>query len=170
MLLGLIPTSTLWEFRLPFVIRGAATTSTLAKDMLDLVLQSIEQCNTLRELTDHLNRHTVTLLNDYIKRLREAARALDERDIIRNYGAVLESLEAEGNALLQPMSRLPHPKEQIRAALINAIETTTDENIKEALQVALFCLDDFVPDAEVPVDPIENALAWARRREGRSKS
>ncbi len=50
------------------------------------------------------------------------------------------------------MSLLPYPKEDIRAALIRSIEVTTDDVNKEALEVGLLVLDDFVPDEEVPVD------------------
>jgi len=73
------------------------------------------------------------------------------RKIVRDYGVVIESLEHQLGVLV-PMSLLPYPKEDIRAALIRSIEVTTDDVMKEALEVSLLVLDDFVPDEEVPVD------------------
>ncbi len=71
--------------------------------------------------------------------------------IVRDYGVVIESLENQ-LGMLVPMSLLPYPKEDIRAALIRSIELTTDDVMKEALKVGLLVLDDFIPDEEVPAD------------------
>ena len=71
--------------------------------------------------------------------------------IVRDYGVVIESLETQLEMLL-PMSLLPYPKEDVRAALIRSIELTTDDVMKEALKVGLLVLDDFIPDEEVPAD------------------
>ena len=40
-------------------------------------------------------------------------------------------------------------------------ETTEDIKLKEQLKISLICLDDFVPDKEVPKDFTENLIAWA---------
>ncbi len=71
--------------------------------------------------------------------------------IVRDYGVVIESLENQ-LGMLVPMSLLPYPKEDVRAALIRSIELTTDDVMKEALKVGLLVLDDFIPDEEVPAD------------------
>jgi hypothetical protein len=71
--------------------------------------------------------------------------------IVREYAVVIESLENE-LGMPVPMSLLPYPKEDIRAALIHPIELTTDDVMKEALKVGLLVLDDFIPDEEVPAD------------------
>ncbi len=71
--------------------------------------------------------------------------------IVRDYGVVIESLENQLGTLLS-MSLLPYPKEDIRVALIRSIELTTDDVMKEALEVGLLVLDDFIPDGEVPAD------------------
>ena len=71
--------------------------------------------------------------------------------IVRDYSVVIESLENQ-LGMLVPMSLLPYPKEDIRAALIRSIELTTDDVMKEALKVGLLFLDDFIPDEEVPAD------------------
>ncbi len=71
--------------------------------------------------------------------------------IVRDYSVVIESLENQLGMLL-PMSLLPYPKEDIRAALVRSIELTTDDVKKEALKVGLLFLDDFIPDEEVPAD------------------
>ncbi len=68
--------------------------------------------------------------------------------IVRDYGVVIESLENQ-LGMLVPMSLLPYPKEDIRAALIRSIEVTTDDVMEEALKVGLLVLDDFIPDEEV---------------------
>ncbi len=73
------------------------------------------------------------------------------RKIVRDYGVVIESLETQ-LGMLVPMSLLPYPKEDIRAALIRSIEVTTDDVMKEAIKVGLLVLDDFIPDEEVPAD------------------
>ncbi len=73
------------------------------------------------------------------------------RKIVRDYGVVIESLENLLGVLV-PLSILPYPKEDIRAALIRSIEVTTDDVMKEALKVGLLVLDDFIPDEEVPAD------------------
>ncbi len=73
------------------------------------------------------------------------------QEIVRDYSVVIESLENQ-LGMLVPMSLLPYPKEDIRAALIRSIEVTTDDVMKEALKVGLLVLDDFVPDEEVPAD------------------
>ncbi len=73
------------------------------------------------------------------------------RKIVRDYGVMIESLENQLGTQV-PMSLLPYPKEDIRAALIRSLELTTDDVMKEALKVGLLVLDDFVPDEEVPVD------------------
>ncbi len=71
--------------------------------------------------------------------------------IVRDYGVVIESLENQ-LGMPVPMSLLPYPKKDIRAALIRSIELTTDDVMKEALKVGLLVLDDFIPDEEVPAD------------------
>ncbi len=71
--------------------------------------------------------------------------------IVRDYSVVIESLENQ-LGMLVPMSLLPYPKEDIRAALIRSIELTTDDVMKEAFKVGLLVLDDFIPDEEVPAD------------------
>ncbi len=71
--------------------------------------------------------------------------------IVRDYGVVIENLENQ-LGMRVPMSLLPYPKEDIRAALIRSIELTTDDVVKEALKVGLLFLDDFIPDEEVPAD------------------
>ncbi len=71
--------------------------------------------------------------------------------IVRDYGVVIESLENQPGMPV-PMSLLPYPKEDIRAALIRSIEVTTDDVMKEAIKVGLLVLDDFIPDEEVPAD------------------
>ncbi len=58
------------------------------------------------------------------------------RKIVRDYGVVIESLEHQLGVPV-PMSLLPYPKEDIRAALIRSIELTTDDVMKEALKVGL---------------------------------
>jgi hypothetical protein len=43
MVLGFIPTKTPWEFRFPFYTRTVGEAWALAKEMLDLILQSIDE-------------------------------------------------------------------------------------------------------------------------------
>ncbi len=71
--------------------------------------------------------------------------------IVRDYRVLIESLENQPGMPV-PMSLLPYPKEDVRAALIRSIEVTTDDVMKEALKVGLLVLDDFIPVEEVPAD------------------
>ncbi len=50
--------------------------------------------------------------------------------IVREYGVVIESLENQLGVPV-PMSFLPYPKEDIRAALVRSIEVTTDDVMNE---------------------------------------
>ena len=163
MFLGLIPTRMLWEFQLPLAIQGPVEASPVAKELLDIVLQSVEHCSTLAEVMDQLGQNTEPLLNNHTQELRRAAKVLRERDIINDFSALLANRKAEGKILL-PESLLPHPKEEIRTAFMHAIEESTDEQWTEWLEVGLMYLEHFAPDAEVPADPLENTRAWARRQ------
>jgi hypothetical protein len=69
MLFGVIPTKKIWEFQLPFYIRGPRTPSTLAIYLLDLVLESVRDCMTADELTNRLNQRTTDLLKEYVDHL-----------------------------------------------------------------------------------------------------
>jgi hypothetical protein len=68
MVLRSIPTKTLWEYKLPFEIRTPTQPSDIAKELLDLVLQSIAHCKTLTELKQKLQSETGTVLEDYLYR------------------------------------------------------------------------------------------------------
>ena len=166
MLFGVIPTTALWKFSLPFFIRRGGPACSVATEMLDLVIESIEDCNTVHELTTNLSERTTTLLNNYLTKLGDLAKDVREGDVVRDYGALLERLGSQSNSqMLQPESLLRHPKEEIRNALQNSITATKDKNMKASLRACLSFLDDFVPDAEVPSDSSENIVAWAERRE-----
>lgn len=85
--------------------------------------------------------------------------------IIKAYGKVLGDLSKDKNArFLIPESKLPYPKEIIRVVLEIVIGTTEDKKLKEQLKINLICLDDFVPDKEVPKDFTKNLIAWAVRQ------
>lgn len=191
MITGFIPTRTIWQHQFPFYIRTAGEAWELAREILDLALKSVERCKTLDELKQTLNNETSPLLDAYAQKselrayqvgieklgsfaakkylvsspkLRDIVMTPSEvREIIGDYGEVLEA-SGEGRGLLLPISKLPHPKEKIREALNTALKITKDEEMSEHLKVCLVCLDDFVPDEEVPTDPVENIMAWAERQ------
>jgi hypothetical protein len=81
-------------------------------------------------------------------------------DIVGEYGQVLELVDRP----LKPISKLPYPKEVIRQALERLIQRTHDAQYKNSLQVGLLCLDDFIPDEQVPEDLEENQMQWLMRR------
>lgn len=167
MLLGpFLPGRTVWEFPLPLLIRRVGPASDLGSPMLELVLESLEPCRTLPEaiarLKDHAAPALTLMLDKYLERVRTALEAGDDAQIIRDCGAALEQLGTEGGLLI-PLSRLPHRKERIDKALANAIASARSQKEAEQLRVVRIFLDNFVPDDEVPRDPLENAIAWARR-------
>lgn len=190
-ILGLVPTKKVWEFNFSFYIRTVGEAWDLSKEILDLVLDSIDNCKTFDELQRRLNNETTTLLNQYIQEnklrvyrigveklgrfavkkyldssplARDAAKIpLEVANIVGNYGKVLEESSNLGN-LLHPLSKLPYPKEKIENALKTALGCVTDEYLSKAYQVALFSLEDFIPDDEVPKNREENKRAWMARR------
>ena len=101
------------------------------------------------------------------------------RRILGDYGAVLETINElrDGRTImLHPESKLPYPKEVIRAASAYAFEHMErcggqqwSGMPKNVLEITEMTLDyHFAPDQEVPWNPIENFLAFHRREEERS--
>jgi len=194
MALGFIPTKKLWEFQFPFYIRTVEKAWDLAKEIMDLVLESIENCKTLNELEHRLNSEIAPLLKDFVEKnkarayqmgveslggfaaerylksspiLRDAvAIPHEEMDIIGDYGKILENLPAkESSKLLHPLSLLPDPKDKIEKALKRALGIAQDKEIRSHLETALIALGDFIPDDEVPEDPEENMKVWLSRKD-----
>lgn len=178
MILGTIPTKTIWEFKFPFYIRTVGKAWELAKEILDLVLNSVNDCKTIEELEQKLKGETTALLSNYIqnnevrayqigieklgsfaaKKYIESSPKLkdaltipgDAMDIIGDYGKVLEDLQKrEGGNFFHPISKLPYQKEKIESALDTALKIAKDEKIIEHLKVARTALKTFIPDDEV---------------------
>ena len=179
MILGIVPTKTIWQFKFPFYIRTVGEAWNLAKEVLDTVLISVENCKTLEELKTELESKTESLLNEYVKNNEERAYSIgieklgtfaakkyiksspklkdaltipsDAMDTIGDYGKVLESLSKfeESGNFFHPISKLPHPKEKIENALETALKVAKDEKIIEHLKVARSALKTFIPDSEV---------------------
>lgn len=192
MVIGIIPTKTIWEYKFTFYIRTVGNVWSLAQETLDIVLESIKNCTTINELINQLHSRTTQLLEDYTKKNEVEAYKIgidklgkfaaekyiksssmlqntlsiprEIMDIIGDYGMVLEEISSEGNNMLKPISKLPHPKEKIENSLKTALEITKDEKLKNNLLIALMALDDFVRDEEVPSDPMENMTAWVKRK------
>lgn len=176
--LGIVPTTTIWEYRFPFYIRTVNEPWELAKEILDLVLESIEGCTTLKEIKERLNN---TFLLDFyvqenelraydigveklgtfaVKKYLERSQSLRDAisiphemmEIIGDYGKVLEEVRtSQDKYFLCPLSKLPHAKEKIREALTVALKIAKDEKIRESLIVALTELDNFLPDEEISI-------------------
>jgi len=73
MILGIIPTKTIWQFRFPFYIRTVGEAWELAKEILDLVINSIDDCKKIGELEQKLRNKTTPLLNNYVQNNEERA-------------------------------------------------------------------------------------------------
>lgn len=195
MILGIIPTETVWEFKFYFYIRTVGEAWDLAKEILDLVLASIENCKTIEEIRKTLRSKTNQLLAEYVKSNEERAITIgieklgsfaakkylgrfqkfkdviaipsDIMQIIGEYGKVLEELGGMG---LHPISKLPYSKDKIKNALNVALKIVTDKEFKGHLEMALSALENFVPDNEVPKNLVDNLKAWAenkRRKENK---
>ena len=74
MILGVIPTKTIWEFIFPFYIRTAIEAWDSSKVILSLVLGTIENIKDLEELKTVLESETNKVLREYIKEHGEEAR------------------------------------------------------------------------------------------------
>jgi len=75
----------------------------------------------------------------------------EDWDIIGAYGEMLGKHEEEEQIrLLFPQSELPYPKQKIELALNRALKIAKDENLIVHLETVLVCLEDFIPDDEVP--------------------
>jgi len=86
-------------------------------------------------------------------------------DIVGGYGTLLNEMGREKKCkLLRPLSKLPYPKKKIERALKTALEIAKDETLKNQLELVLVCLEDFIPDDEVPEDPDENFKSWVSRK------
>ena len=177
MILGIIPTKTIWQFRFPFYIRTVGEAWELAKEILDLVINSIDDCKKIGELEQKLRNKTTPLLNNYVQNNEERAYQIgieklgsfaakkyiksspklkdaltiprDAMDIIGDYGKVLEDLSGESNNFFHPISKLPYSKEKIERALDTALKVSEDEKIIKHLKVARTALKTFIPDDEV---------------------
>lgn len=165
MVFAMVPTGLVWEYSAPFRIRThvGGPASGLEKWLLDTVLKHLSYCQTLPEAHGILSR-----LSQGLERVFEdPARFADDSDVIAAYGETLTRLsapEAPKRGPLMPESELRHSKERIRAAFDRMIGVTPEAE-REEMRVSLMFLDDFAPDAEVPLDLLRNVEAWARKRE-----
>lgn len=190
MILGVIPAKTIWEYKFPFYIRTVGKAWTLAAQILDLVLESVKDCTTIHGLAKKLTHDTDHILKAYVDQNEPQAHLMGVeklgtvgakksiegsptiRDvvaipskimgIIGDYGGVL----AERTEPIQPISKLPHPKEKIEHAFKIALGIAKDEKMRDHLRSCLLALDDFVPDEEVSrmrANPGARLEAWIKR-------
>ena len=87
-------------------------------------------------------------------------------DIISDYGMLLDKLaEDKISKPLRPTSILPHPKEKIENALKAALDIVKNQSFRHQLETVLICLEDFIPDIEVPEDTDDNFNLWLSRKD-----
>lgn len=92
--------------------------------------------------------------------------ALDYFKIIEDYGYTLESLPKSGkNKFLHPLSMLPYSKDIIKEALHAALNIIKEEEARYHFEGALFCLDDFIPENEIPNNEQEEFQIWVARKD-----
>jgi len=172
MVLGVIPTKTIWEFIFPFYIRTAIEAWDSSKTILSIVLETIENAKDLGELKVLLESNTNKALREYIKEHGEKAREisvdkvgmhaikqmLDPKElqkietIIHEYGKVLERVGRETMqkypASVYPQSLLPYPKEVIERALNDGLRYIEDEKMITNIKSCLAFLVAFTDDEE----------------------
>lgn len=172
MILGVIPTKTLWEFIFPFYIRTAIEAWDSSKVILNIVLETMKNVKDLGELKSILESETSKALQGYIKEHGEDARdvsvnkvgihALKQmlkarglqttENILHEFGKILEKTGQETMfkypAGVYPQSLLPYPKEEIRKALYETKQFASDEKIKEQIKIGEALLDTFIDDEE----------------------
>ncbi len=74
LILGVIPTKTIWEFTFPFYIRTAIEAWDSSKMILSIVLETIESARDLADLKSVLESETNKALREYIRVHGEKAR------------------------------------------------------------------------------------------------
>lgn len=75
---------------------------------------------------------------------------------IGDYGEVLGKVPER--PILHPISMLPHPKEDIEAAIKQALDVVQDTNLKSTLRGALLSLRRFVHEHEITLDSDKDSL------------
>lgn len=172
MILGIIPTGMIWEFAFPFYIRTAVEAWESSKNILEIVLETIQGIENLAELKNRLENETSKALRNYIREHGEEARDISAdkvgmialkqmmnpkslqktEKIIHEYGKVLEKLGQETMqkypALVFPESLLPYPKEVIKRALEESLRYYEDEKIRGSIKFSLGSLVAFIDDEE----------------------
>lgn len=172
MVLGIIPTKTIWEYIFPFYIRTAVEAWDSSKMILSTVLETIENVKDLRELKAVLENDTNKALREYTKEHGEKAREISVDKVgmhaikqmlnpkalqkietmIHEYGRVLEKVGQETMqkypAAVYPQSLLPYPKEVIEKALNDGLRYIEDEKMKINIKNCLAFLIAFIDDEE----------------------
>lgn len=172
MILGVIPTKTIWEFAFPFYIRTATEAWESSKMILDIVLETIKDAENLENLKIVLENETSKALREYIKEHGEEARDISAdkvgmialkqmmnpkslqktEKIVHEYGKILEKLGQETMqkypALVFPKSLLPYPKEVIKKALEESLRYYEDEKARGSIKFGLGSLVAFIDDDE----------------------
>lgn len=172
MILGVIPTKTIWEFIFPFYIRTAVEAWNSSKMILSVVLETIENVKDLGELKVVLESVTSKALREYIKEHGEEAREISVdkvgmhaikqmlnpkelqkiETITHEYGKILERVGQETMqkypAAVYPQSLLPYPKEVIEKALNDGLRYIEDEKMKANIKNCLAFLIAFIDDEE----------------------
>ncbi len=172
MILGVIPTKTIWEFVFPFYIRTAIEAWESSKMVLSIVLDTIENAKDLEGLKIVLEGETNKALREYIKEHGEEARdiSVDKvgmhaikqmlnpkelqkiETITHEYGKVLERVGQETMkkypAAVYPQSLLPYPKEVIEKALNDGLRYIEDEKMIANIKTCLAFLVAFIDDEE----------------------
>lgn len=172
LLFGVIPTKKIWEFAFPFYIRTAVESWGSSKEILDIVLETIEGAENLQELKKHLYGDTSKALRNYVKEHGDEASDISTdkvgmlalkqisnpkslrkiETIVHEYGKVMEKTAQEMPekypAAVFPQSLLPYSKETIKKSLESFIMHTEDEGKIATLKLALDWLAGFIGDKE----------------------
>lgn len=91
-----------------------------------------------------------------------------QRKVVLDYGAALDAASRVAE-MAHDTGALPHPKETIRAALLDVLESSSRPEQRQLLNVMLLRLADFQPgvgDPPVPLhEPAPDGTPWAQRVE-----
>lgn len=171
-ILGVIPTKTIWEFIFPFYIRTAVEAWESSKMILDIVLETIKSVRNLEDLKIILEGETSKALREYIKEHGEKARDISVNKVgmhaikqmlnpkelqkietmIHEYGKVLEKVGQETMqkypAAVYPQSLLPYPRDVIEKALNDGLRYIEDEKMIANIKTCLAFLVAFIDDEE----------------------
>jgi hypothetical protein len=145
--------------------------SSINKNLLNIVVQSVENCKNLKQLERMLELELRSKIQNYLTRHQDKFYSFEEivellntprefLDTISEYQAVLDKSHLRNNFLVSS-SLLPKSKDHIENVLRESLQLTSSKRRRKELLDGLFWLNFFVGDRDIPPDKSMRAKLWA---------